>query len=362
MGTWNCMAMGGLTQGFLSVRVVAMTMTSARSVCSASPWKRPTFHTSALRVASYLALPDVTRMLALLVLSGTGTSSTTLVAYSLLLNDDLTVTVHSSRVLAISLITHSTLKGRLMLSWQRYRISSNSPSGGTNVTTFCDSYVPRLTHWWKVASCAASFSPSLSSGMSLSSALIMILPATSLRSTVPVALMSRLTCSTMSRNSSFFLYLMPSRRQLTAPVTCSVALGAGSSFFCTFCSRSVRSPLKPFCVMSDLSTVGSVSCGYPLSMASSSSSYMSTKLLRTLASLSSLSKYDLNMSTRQVMNLKASITLELLRVMERMYMSAWRKNMNVMDPKLFTGDKASPLLLRIWARKFSAISRSTSSL
>lgn len=39
----------------------------------------------------------------------------------------------------------------------------------------------------------------------------------------PVLLMSRLTSSTMSRNTSFLLYLSPGRRQLTAPVTVSVA-------------------------------------------------------------------------------------------------------------------------------------------
>jgi hypothetical protein len=38
-----------------------------------------------------------------------------------------------------------------------------------------------------------------------------------------VLLMSRLTSSTMSRNTSFLLYLSPGRRQLTAPVTVSVA-------------------------------------------------------------------------------------------------------------------------------------------
>lgn len=38
--------------------------------------------------------------------------------------------------------------------------------------------------------------------------------------------MSRLTSSTMSRNTSFLLYLSPGRRQLTAPVTVRVAFFA----------------------------------------------------------------------------------------------------------------------------------------
>ncbi len=42
----------------------------------------------------------------------------------------------------------------------------------------------------------------------------------------PLLLMSTLTCSTMSRKISLRLYLMPSRRQPTAPVTASVALAA----------------------------------------------------------------------------------------------------------------------------------------
>ena len=59
----------------------------------------------------------------------------------------------SSLVRPISLIMGSTLKGKLMPSWQRYFISSNSPSGGTKLTTFSVLNRPRLTHWWKVTSC-----------------------------------------------------------------------------------------------------------------------------------------------------------------------------------------------------------------
>ena len=59
----------------------------------------------------------------------------------------------SIRVRPISLMMGRTLKGRLMPSWQRYFISSNSPSGGTKLTTFSVLKRPRLTHWWKVTSC-----------------------------------------------------------------------------------------------------------------------------------------------------------------------------------------------------------------
>jgi hypothetical protein len=40
----------------------------------------------------------------------------------------------------------------------------------------------------------------------------------------PVLLINRLTSSTISKNTSFFWYLSPGRRQLTAPVTVSVAV------------------------------------------------------------------------------------------------------------------------------------------
>lgn len=67
-----------------------------------------------LRVASYLALPCVTRMLALLVWSGTGISSTVPVAYSLLLNDDLTCAREVSTVYK-RVNGETNKKARLML-------------------------------------------------------------------------------------------------------------------------------------------------------------------------------------------------------------------------------------------------------
>jgi len=47
---------------------------------------------------------------------------------------------------------------------------------------------------------------------------------TSERSTVPLADMSKLMLSMMSKNTSFFLYRIPSRRCPTAPVTCIVVM------------------------------------------------------------------------------------------------------------------------------------------
>ncbi len=76
--------------------------------------------TTAFLVASYLALPLVTRICALAVLSGTGTSTTTLSANSFAPKLDLTVTLHSTRVRPSSLMTGMTLKGTLIPSWLRY--------------------------------------------------------------------------------------------------------------------------------------------------------------------------------------------------------------------------------------------------
>ena len=50
----------------------------------------------------------------------------------------------------------------------------------------------------------------------------MTAPVTSLRSTVPVPESRRLTLSSTSMNTSFFLCTMPSRRQSRAPVMADV--------------------------------------------------------------------------------------------------------------------------------------------
>ena len=64
-----------------------------------------------------------------------------------------------------------------------------------------------------------SFSPSLHSGMPVKKVRILRAPSTSDRTTEPLLLTRRLTLSTTSKKTSFFLYLMPSLRQETAFVT-----------------------------------------------------------------------------------------------------------------------------------------------
>ena len=51
------------------------------------------------------------------------------------------------------------LKGSEMPSWQRYFMSSNSPSGGTKLTTFSVLKRPRFTHWCSVTSCGSAALP-----------------------------------------------------------------------------------------------------------------------------------------------------------------------------------------------------------
>jgi hypothetical protein len=114
-----------------------------------------------------------------------------------------------------------------------------------------------------------------------------------------------LTCSTRSKKTSFFLCLMPSFRQPTAPVTVKVAFCACAVWSAwveggqhepmhNSISKLATSQMRtgsasertPFWKMNCFSTDGSVSCGNPKSMTSSSSSYMSTKLFLMLFSFS----------------------------------------------------------------------------
>lgn len=90
------------------------------------------------------------------------------------------------------------------------------------------------THWWNRQSSnstaspklprsflsitSLSFRPNLHSGVPDRYALMRMWPSTSARSTVPLALMLRLTVSTTSTNASFFLYFTSFRLQLVAPV------------------------------------------------------------------------------------------------------------------------------------------------
>jgi hypothetical protein len=69
------MEIGGRTHAAFSF-VVETRTTSALKECSASPVNFDIFHTKDFLVASYFALPNVTRMFAFAVLSGTGTSTT----------------------------------------------------------------------------------------------------------------------------------------------------------------------------------------------------------------------------------------------------------------------------------------------
>mmetsp|Transcript_28611 Transcript_28611/g.39526 ORF Transcript_28611/g.39526 Transcript_28611/m.39526 type:complete len:216 (-) Transcript_28611:382-1029(-) len=193
-------------------------------------------------------------MEAVAVCLGTGILTMTPRAKSLLPKVDLIFTLHSMRVLPSSLTMGRTRKGRCTPSVMRYFMRSNSPSGGTKDTQRSVWKRPRFTHWWKVTSSSSiclpepdpwafareppsvsrvslSFSPNLRSGIPERKHFMSTFPLTSDRSTVPFADMRRLTLSIMSRNTSFFLYLIPSRRCPTAPVTCRVALLFTASVF-----------------------------------------------------------------------------------------------------------------------------------
>ena len=58
----------------------------------------------------------------------------------------------STRVRPVSVTVGSTRKGRATPSPHLYRISSNSPSGGTKAATRSALKRPRLTQGWKVTS------------------------------------------------------------------------------------------------------------------------------------------------------------------------------------------------------------------
>ena len=60
----------------------------------------------------------------------------------------------------------------------------------------------------------------MSSGMPLSAVFISIVPVADAFSTTPFGDISKLTLSTMSRYTSFFLYTKFCPRHCTAPVTC----------------------------------------------------------------------------------------------------------------------------------------------
>merc|ERR1719206_964822 len=111
-------------------------------------------------------------------------------------------------------------------------MSSNSPSGGMNDIDLSFSNLDNLTHWWNLTSSMStalllplpvfwnsilSLSPSLSSGIPDKYTRIFTDPTISDLKTLPFADTSRFTDSITSKNTSFFLYVKPSDRQLTDP-------------------------------------------------------------------------------------------------------------------------------------------------
>ncbi|QBZ55023.1 hypothetical protein PoMZ_10739 [Pyricularia oryzae] len=161
-----------------------------------------------------------------------------------------------------------TLKGRFTFSVARYRMSSNSPSGGTKLMIRSESNFPSLTHWWNWQSSSVtlpaaalvallpmrfpdgrlimpspsrrsrSFSPNLHSGVPERYARMTIWPVTSARSTAPAADIKRFTSSMTSTNASFLRYLTSALRHDNAPVACIVIL-AESSGRCSDLTPSV---------------------------------------------------------------------------------------------------------------------------
>ena len=101
----------------------------------------------------YLALPPVTVMVAPAVWLGTGMRTTTAVALRAEVKPEArSLTVTSMRERPTSLTRGRILNGSVTLSVTRYFISSNAPSGGTNVMVFSPAKRVRSTHWWNVTS------------------------------------------------------------------------------------------------------------------------------------------------------------------------------------------------------------------
>mmetsp|Transcript_19252 Transcript_19252/g.37477 ORF Transcript_19252/g.37477 Transcript_19252/m.37477 type:complete len:261 (-) Transcript_19252:155-937(-) len=259
--------MGGRDHAFLS-SILALISTSPLSAYSVSPGNFRILHTSSEFSGSYLALPAAVVVVHLEVLGGTGMRMMMFRPVTEL-NCALTLMLISRRVRPSSLTIGCTLKGRLMFSLTRYFISTNSPSGGIKVTARSLSNFPSFTHWWKLTSSISmapeplllfflpspsiislSFNPNLHSGIPHRYVFITTSPETSLRKIVPLDDMSRLTCSTTSKNTSFFRYLIPSLRHDTAPVTCGAidvaTLNLAASMSCPSCMMRVlrRSALQ----------------------------------------------------------------------------------------------------------------------
>mmetsp|Transcript_29375 Transcript_29375/g.71506 ORF Transcript_29375/g.71506 Transcript_29375/m.71506 type:complete len:230 (-) Transcript_29375:553-1242(-) len=219
----------------------------ARMRNSRPPWNCLMVHTTASWSGAYAHLPTDDLSLGESALGGTGTTMRTLLAVLRCLNCALAFTMYSTRECACRSTIASIQMSGFTCVLRRYDMSSNSPSGGTNEMVRFVSNLDSLTHWWNVTSsisiepfflvsdfcddCAKrtrSLRPRRSSGMPLSLTLSAMRPTISERSSVPLDATSRLMLSITSRNTSLRLYLMPSGRHDTAPVT---AAGTDTSFF-----------------------------------------------------------------------------------------------------------------------------------
>jgi len=142
--TWKSIDIGGRDHAFLTV--IEESSASPDNVASDWPWKRGSlliiifffinkcnflkfsqiimmiyyFQTIEFSAGTYLALPEVTRILIFAVLSGVGIFITTLLAINFGEKLAFTVTRYSTRDLPISLTTGWTRNGRLTFSVVRY--------------------------------------------------------------------------------------------------------------------------------------------------------------------------------------------------------------------------------------------------
>jgi hypothetical protein len=96
----------------------------------------------------YFAFPTPTFASAFVVFNGVGILSTTLLAFNFGSKLARRWIVYSTRDFVGSVTCVCSRKGRLMFDVERYRMSSNSPSGGMKLIDLSESNLPRRTHWW----------------------------------------------------------------------------------------------------------------------------------------------------------------------------------------------------------------------
>jgi len=126
--------------------VVRANSASAVKVHSCWPCMRGIFHKMWFSPGTYFALPTPTLHSTLVVLRGVGIFKTTLFAFSFASNVARNWIVYSTRDFVGSTTCAWRRKGRLMLDVERYRMSSNSPSGGIKLMDRSESNLPNLTH------------------------------------------------------------------------------------------------------------------------------------------------------------------------------------------------------------------------